>query len=98
MPTLTLHFRRDFDGQGVVVRINGRRRWASPGVRTRLLLDVAEVVPLRVRKGPVTVQVTVSPGGEVSRVVDVEANRDLEVWHLDGVPELREPPATPAYL
>jgi hypothetical protein len=98
MPTLTIHFRRDFDGQGAVVRINGRRRWASTALTTRLLLDVAEVVRLRVPIGPVTVHVTMTPGGEVSRQLEIDDNRDLEVWYLDGALELREPPATPAYL
>jgi hypothetical protein len=99
MPTLTLHFRRDFARNRAVVRVNGKRRYATDDLTTKLLLDLADTVPLRVRAGPARVSVTLVDLGRVAEeTFSIDRDAHVEVWHLDGRLELRLTEGTPGTL
>jgi hypothetical protein len=63
MPKLTLDLQDGFNGDDVIVRVNGEEVQRRSGVRTKRTLGLAQTLDLTVPEGPLTVEVDVPTQG-----------------------------------
>lgn len=76
MAQIGIHLQTGFDGDEVVVRINGEERLRRDGVRTRRVLGLAEHAELEVEPGLLAVEIWV-PGRGLEKHLDVEAGDEI---------------------
>jgi hypothetical protein len=80
MPTLTIHLREGFFGTPVVVFINGRQRFRSESVTTRMQIGLAETVAFDVPTGNVDVAIQLSaPNRSIRQILDVRGETHLGI-------------------
>lgn len=95
MRTLTLHLRDGFSSDTVVIRVGGEERWRSRDVTTKLLLGLAEEVPIQVPPGGVRIEVELperdlrhelelAPGGDDEQMEVRLQDDELSLRRLEG--------------
>lgn len=100
MRTLTLHLRDGFASDSVVIRADGEERWRSTDVTTKLLLGLADEVPMTVPAEAVRIEVEL-PARGLRRELDLAPGDDdeqLEVRLLDDELTLRRLEGPQGYL
>jgi hypothetical protein len=68
MTRLGIHLQGGFDGEEIVVKINGEERMRRAGVRTRRALGLAEHVELDAGDGPLAIEISVPTRGLEKRI------------------------------
>lgn len=78
MARLGIHLQDGFNGDVIVVKVNGEERLYREGVRTKRVLGLAEHVELDVEDGPLSVEVSV-PNRGLEKCVELEASGEAHV-------------------
>jgi hypothetical protein len=96
--TLTLDLQEGFEGDQVVLAIDGRELYRKNGIRTRLQIGLAERVQLSVEPGQHILKVSL-PGRSMQgeRHFNAESEPVLAVSLIDGRIDIG-PPRAPGYL
>lgn len=100
MRALTLHLRDGFSSDSVVIRVDGEERWRSAGVTTKLLLGLADEVPMVVPDEAVRIEVELPERG-LRREIELAPGDDdeqMEVRLLDDELTLRRLEGPQGYL
>lgn len=78
MATLDIHLQEGFEGEEVVVRVDGEERLRRDAVRTRRALALAEHVSFDVDAGPRIVEVSI-PTKSIEKRLEVEVRDRLYI-------------------
>jgi len=78
MAKLGIHLQDGFDGDEVVVKVDGKVRLQRDGVTTRRVLGLAEHVELEVADGPLALEVAI-PNRGLERTIAAEARGELHL-------------------
>ncbi len=70
MPTLTIDLQEGFEGEEVVVRVDGKEAARRGGVRTKRMLGLADSLEVEVPAGTAAVEIAV-PAKNLSKKVEV---------------------------
>lgn len=90
MATMTIDLREGFDGDRVVIAVDGRTVFDKAGVRTRYQISLAERVTVQVGAGPHAVRVSLPDQGASDELdVDPAGTPYLGVTIEQGRPVLK---------
>ena len=74
MPTLTIDLQEGFEGEEVVVCVDGREAARRGGVRTKRTLGLADSLEVEVPEGTATVEIAV-PSRKLEKSVEVHSGK-----------------------
>lgn len=99
MSVLRIALQEDFQGEHVVVAVDGTVVLDDPSVHTRRQIGLARYLEVRVRDGGVTVEVSVQGGARESVEIDTTVTKAVLVdLDADGGLTLRASGDLPGYV